>query len=70
MKQLTRFLKEFRKVVTHVLVEKFISGKYKGRSLKELALEDKGYLEWLLDIKKEEGDKDWVYTLEYFLENK
>jgi len=49
------------------LIRKFVFGKYNGRKLAEIALEDKGYLEWLLKIKKEEEDEDWIYTLEYFL---
>jgi DNA polymerase III epsilon subunit-like protein len=49
------------------LIKKFPFGKYVGRRLEEIILEDKGYLEWLLKIKKEEGDEDWIYTLEYFL---
>ena len=49
------------------LIRKFVFGKYNGRKVAEIALEDKGYLEWLLKIKKEEEDEDWIYTLEYFL---
>ncbi len=49
------------------LIKKFPFGKYTGRRLEEIVLEDKGYLEWLLRTKREEDDEDWVYTLEYFL---
>jgi DNA polymerase III epsilon subunit-like protein len=47
------------------LIKKFPFGKHVGRRLEEIALEDKGYLEWLIKIKKEEGDEDWIYTLDY-----
>jgi exodeoxyribonuclease X len=44
-------------------------GKYSGRRLLDIAVEDKGYLEWLLRKKKEapEGESDWIYTLEHYL---
>ena len=50
------------------LIKKFPFGKYTGRRLEEIVLEDRGYLEWLLRTKREEEDEDWIYTLEYFLE--
>ncbi len=49
------------------VIRKFVFGKYNGRKLAEIAMEDKGYLEWLLRIKREEEDEDWIYTLEHFL---
>ena len=49
------------------IIRKFVFGKYNGRKLAEIAMEDRGYLEWLLQIKKEEEDEDWIYTLEHFL---
>lgn len=49
------------------LIKKFPFGKYIGRRLEEIALEDRGYLEWLLKTKKEDEDEDWIYTLEHFL---
>lgn len=44
-------------------------GKYKGKRIEDVAKEDKSYLEWLLDQKKQapEGEADWIYTLEHFL---
>ncbi len=50
-----------------VLIKKFTFGKYIGRRLEEVVQEDKGYLEWLLRIKKEEDDEDWIYTLNHYL---
>jgi exodeoxyribonuclease X len=43
----------------------FQFGKYKNRAIKEIAREDRGYLEWLLDQKKkdEQPDEDWIFTL-------
>ena len=49
------------------IIRKFVFGKYNGRKLAEIAMEDRGYLEWLLRTKKEEGDEDWIHTLEHFL---
>ncbi len=51
------------------LIRKFVFGKYNGRKLAEIAMEDRGYLEWLLRTKREEEDEDWIYTLEYFLKS-
>ena len=49
------------------IIRKFVFGKYNGRKLAEIAMEDRGYLEWLLRTKREEEDEHWIYTLEYFL---
>ena len=49
------------------LIRRFVFGKYNGRKLAEIVMEDRGYLEWLLRTKKEEDDEDWIYTLEHFL---
>lgn len=49
------------------IIKRFVFGKYNGRKLTEVAMEDRGYLEWLLRIKREEDDEDWIYTLEHFL---
>lgn len=49
------------------IIRKFVFGKHNGRKLAEIAIEDRGYLEWLLRIKREEEDEDWIYTLEHFL---
>lgn len=56
-----------------VFIKKFGFGKYKGRLVGEIALENLGYLRWLLDEKikaRDEGgedDKDWIATLEHYL---
>ena len=49
------------------IIRKFVFGKHNGRKLAEVAMEDRGYLEWLLRTKREEEDEDWIYTLEHFL---
>lgn len=55
--------------VKPMLMPKFTFGKHRGKSVQEVAEEDRGYLEWLLREKKnsDEEDVDWVYTLEQFL---
>lgn len=47
----------------------FNFGKYKDRKIAEVARIDRGYLQWMLDRKMEEGgqDEDWIHTLEYYL---
>ena len=42
-------------------------GKYKCKSFEEILIEDKGYLEWLLKQQKEDGDRNFVYTLKKIL---
>lgn len=50
------------------LIKKFVFGKYNGYLVEDIAKEDKGYLEWLLRTKEEEGtDEDWLFTLKYYL---
>lgn len=51
---------------TPSLFKKFNFGKYKGQIVSEVAKFDKGYLEWLLKQKliSEEGEEDWIYTLQ------
>ena len=52
------------------LIRKIGFGKHKDSFLKDVALKDRGYLEWLLREKKkvEDGsEEDWIYSLEYFL---
>jgi len=48
---------------------KFNFGKYKDKTLEEVAKTDKRYLEWLLGekLKNEAGDEDWIYTLKHYL---
>ena len=50
-----------------VLQMKFSFGKYEGKYIEEIALNDRGYLEWLLHTLSE-LDEDMRYTLEYYLE--
>jgi DNA polymerase III epsilon subunit-like protein len=49
----------------------FNFGKYKDKKIGEVAKTDRGYLEWMLSRKMEEGgtDEDWIYTLEHYLNN-
>ena len=51
------------------LFTKFSFGKYKDKTLEEVAKTDKRYLEWLLNekLKNEAGDEDWIYTLKHYL---
>jgi DNA polymerase III epsilon subunit-like protein len=51
------------------LVKSFKFGKYNGIRLEEVIIKDRGYLEWLLVQKTENGgdDEDWIYTLKYYL---
>ncbi|MEI7425578.1 MAG: exonuclease domain-containing protein [Candidatus Moraniibacteriota bacterium] len=56
-----------------VLVKKFNFGKYLGKSVAEVARENRGYLQWLLNEKiraRDQGegnDENWIYTLEHYL---
>ena len=54
---------------TPTLFNKFNFGKYKDKTLEEVAKTDKRYLEWLLGekLKNEAGDEDWIYTLKHYL---
>ncbi len=47
----------------------FNFGKHNGRKLEEVVRTDRGYLQWMLDKKMEEGgqDEDWIHTLQYYL---
>ncbi len=49
------------------LIKRFSFGKYNGRLLSEIVLEDRPYLEWLLKTKQAENDEDWIFTLNYYL---
>lgn len=44
-------------------------GKYRGKSIADVAKEDKGYLIWLLNEKKKnpDGEEDWIYTLSKYI---
>ena len=54
-----------------VLFHKFKFGKYNGNTISDIASVNPGYLEWLLDQKKNSGqdETDWIYTLEHYLYN-
>ncbi|MEK7607302.1 MAG: exonuclease domain-containing protein [Patescibacteria group bacterium] len=47
----------------------FNFGKYKDKKIEEVVKTDRGYLQWMLDKKMEEGgqDEDWIHTLRYYL---
>lgn len=50
------------------LIRKFSFGKHMGKLVEDVVREDRGYLEWFLRTKEEEGtDEDWLYTLRYYL---
>ncbi len=50
------------------LIRRFSFGKHINKLVEDVAKEDKGYLEWFLRTKEEEGiDEDWIYTLKYYL---
>ena len=51
------------------LFKKFNFGKYKDKTVAEVAATDRGYLEWLLKTKLSSGenDEDWIYTLQEHL---
>lgn len=53
------------------LFKLFNFGKYKGQKIEEVVKTDRGYLQWMLDKRIEEGsqDEDWMHTLEYYLKN-
>ncbi len=52
---------------TPIYIEKFRFGKYKDKTLKEVALQDPGYLQWMLN-KMENLDDDLRYSIEKTLQ--
>ena len=52
------------------LIKKFPFGKYKGKFLSDVVVDDRGYLEWLYGQKTNEEvlDEEWIYTLKYYLQ--
>ena len=52
-----------------VMFKKFNFGKYKDKTVENVFLDDRRYLEWLLKTKLEDGaqDEDWIYTLQSYL---
>jgi len=53
---------------TPILVQTFRFGKYKGKSLEEVAREDARYLRWMLN-NMENIDEDLRYSINYYLES-
>jgi len=51
---------------TPVEIKTFKFGKYKGKDIKEIALQDRGYLEWMLS-NMDDLDDDMKYTLKSLL---
>ena len=51
---------------TPVLMKEFKFGKYKGRSIQDIAREDMGYLKWMR--KNLDLDDDMCYTLDHHIE--
>jgi DNA polymerase-3 subunit epsilon/exodeoxyribonuclease X len=51
---------------TPIIIEKFRFGKYKDKTIKEVALNDRGYLEWML-TKMENLDDDLRYSINKIL---
>jgi DNA polymerase-3 subunit epsilon/exodeoxyribonuclease X len=49
----------------NVLLEKFSFGKYSGRYIEDIAMNDRGYLMWMLSL--ENLDDDLRYSIEYYL---
>lgn len=51
------------------LLHTFTFGKYNGKRIDEVVKTDRGYLQWMLDQKKQSSsdEEDWIYTLEYYL---
>ncbi len=49
----------------NVLLQKFEFGKYQGRYIEEIAMYDRGYLEWMLSVM--DLDEDLRYSIDYYL---
>ncbi|MDB5188410.1 MAG: Exonuclease RNase and polymerase [Candidatus Nomurabacteria bacterium] len=63
-------LEKMRVISTEPLaIRAFDFGKYKGKTIAEVAASDIGYLSWLLDQKKhsDKDERDWIYTLEKYI---
>ncbi len=52
------------------LMRSFSFGKHTGKKVEEVLATDRGYLEWLLEQKQsnDQKDEDWIYTLKHYLE--
>jgi len=51
----------------NVLLEKFTFGKYKGKYIEEVSMNDRGYLEWML-ANVSDLDEDLKYSVHHYLE--
>ncbi len=51
----------------NVLLKKFEFGKYSGRYIEEICMNDRGYIEWMLNSISD-LDEDLRYSLSYYLE--
>lgn len=53
------------------LFHKFNFGKYKDKTVAEVAIADKEYLLWLLNQKllNNQDDEDWIFTLQHYTNN-
>ncbi|HWC57765.1 MAG TPA: exonuclease domain-containing protein [Candidatus Paceibacterota bacterium] len=63
-------LKEMVKISTQPMTFRHLTfGKYKGKTIEEVLIVDRGYLEWLLSQKKQSDvdETDWIHTLEKYL---
>lgn len=49
-----------------VLIQKLSFGKYKGRFIEEIAMNDGAYLSWVLS-SVESLDEDMRYSIEYYM---
>jgi DNA polymerase-3 subunit epsilon/exodeoxyribonuclease X len=52
----------------NVLMQKFGFGKYEGKYIEEISMNDRGYLEWML-VSISDLDEDLRYSINYYLEN-
>jgi exodeoxyribonuclease X len=56
-----------------IFIKKFNFGKYKGTLVGEVAMNDPGYLRWLLDEKTKtrdgggDDDANWIHTLKHYV---
>lgn len=67
----TEILDKMIQITKEPLIFKtFTFGKHNGESIAEVAVTDRGYLEWFLKQKKmsETDETDWIYTLEKYLQ--
>lgn len=55
-----------------ILFKFFGFGKHKGKKIEDVAIFDRGYLEWLLDqkLQSNQAEEDWIFTLKHHLQIK